>query len=109
VGEEHRLDLGRVDVDAAGDDEVGAAVGEEQPAVVVEVADVAEGVPLALVGALGLALVLEVGEAADGGDLRKTVPAVLGGRSLPSSSRMRMWSSVTGLPTVPGFFSQSAT
>ena len=42
VLEQDRVDLGRIDVHAAGDDQVGAAVGEEQVAVVVEVADVAE-------------------------------------------------------------------
>ena len=42
MAEQHRLDLGRIDVHAAGDDEVGAAVGEEEVAVVVDVADVAE-------------------------------------------------------------------
>ena len=39
---QHRLDLGRIDVHAAADDEVRAAVGEEEVAVVVDVADVAE-------------------------------------------------------------------
>ena len=38
-----RLDLGRIDVDAARDDHVDLAVAEEQVAVVVEVADVADG------------------------------------------------------------------
>ena len=42
VPEQHRLDLGRIDVHAAADDEVGAAVGEEEVAVLVDVADVAE-------------------------------------------------------------------
>ena len=41
--EQHALDLGRVDVDAARDDHVDLAVAEEQVAVVVEVADVADG------------------------------------------------------------------
>src|SRR5579872_2040605 len=43
VGDQGRLDLGRVDVHAPGDDEVAAAVGQEQVAVVVEVAEVADG------------------------------------------------------------------
>ena len=46
--EQRRLDLGRVDVGAAGDDHVLGAVGDEQVAVGVEVADVAEAEPLAL-------------------------------------------------------------
>src|SRR5262245_38000678 len=40
--EEHCVDLSRVDVHTAGNDEVRAAVGEEEVAVVVHVADVAE-------------------------------------------------------------------
>ena len=63
VLEQHRVDLGRVDVHAAGDDEVGGAVGEEQVAVVVEVADVAEGEVVAPVRPVGLVRVLEVVEA----------------------------------------------
>ena len=43
VVDQHRLDLGRVDVHAARDDHVDLAVAQEQVAVVVEVADVAEG------------------------------------------------------------------
>src|SRR5207248_8971987 len=41
--EQYGVDLRRVDVDAARDDEVGAAVGEEEIALVVETADVAQG------------------------------------------------------------------
>ena len=43
VGEELALDLGRVDVHAAADDHVDLAVAEEQVAVLVELADVADG------------------------------------------------------------------
>ena len=43
MGGEHALDLGGVDVGAAGDDQVGAAVGDEEVAVVVELAEVAGG------------------------------------------------------------------
>ena len=43
VLEDLALDLGRIDVHAAGDDHVGLAVAEEQVAVLVEVADVADG------------------------------------------------------------------
>ncbi len=42
MADQHRLDLGRIDVHAAADDEVRAAVGEEEVAVGVDVADVAE-------------------------------------------------------------------
>ena len=41
--EEHLFDLARVHVHAAADHHVGGAVGEEEVAVVVEVADVADG------------------------------------------------------------------
>ena len=43
VGEELALDLGRVDVHAAADDHVDLAVAQEQVAVLVELADVADG------------------------------------------------------------------
>src|SRR6266545_5047781 len=63
VGEEHPLDLARIDVHAPRDDHVDLAVAEEQVAVLVEIADVADGeeaVP-AIGGRLGrVALVLEV-------------------------------------------------
>ena len=42
MADQHGLDLGRIDVDAAADDEVRAAVGEEEVAVGVDVPDVAE-------------------------------------------------------------------
>ena len=47
---EHVLDLLRVDVHPAGDDHEGLAVGEEQVAVVVEVADIADGGPVRVLG-----------------------------------------------------------
>src|SRR6202035_1771820 len=62
---EHVLRLLWVDVDAAGDYREGLAVGEEQEAVTVEVADVAEGGPARVVGVLGgagLGRVVVVGE-----------------------------------------------
>src|SRR5690606_34489113 len=58
------LDLGRVDVDAAGDDEVGAAVAHVEPAVLVEVPEVAGRVEVAAHGGRGLLrvpVVLETG------------------------------------------------
>ena len=67
--EQHVVDLGRVDVAAAEDDEVGAAVGEEEVAVVVDVPDVAQGEVVAAVRRLGLVAVLEVLEAPDVGRL----------------------------------------
>ena len=66
MAEQHRFDLGRVDVDAAADDQVRAAVGEEEVAVVVDVADVAEREVLAPVRAVGLLRRLEVLEPALG-------------------------------------------
>ena len=64
MADQHRLDLGRIDVHAAADDEVRAAVGEEEVAVVVDVADVAEREVVAAVGAVGLLGRLVVLEAA---------------------------------------------
>src|SRR6185437_11307991 len=65
VQREHVLGFLRVDVDAAGDDRERLAVGEEQEAVLVEVADVAEGGPVGVVpvlGSPGLIRVVVVGE-----------------------------------------------
>src|ERR1700677_802237 len=45
MGEQRRLDFGRPYVDAAGDDEVGPAVGEIEITVGVEMADVADRFP----------------------------------------------------------------
>ncbi len=62
MAEQRGLDLGRIDVHAAGDDEVRAAVGEEEVAVVVDVADVAEGevrLPVRAGGLLGRLEILE--------------------------------------------------
>ena len=53
VQREHVLGLLRVDVDPAGDDRERLAVGEEQEAVLVEVADVAERGPAGMVRVLG--------------------------------------------------------
>ena len=87
VGEDLALDLGRVDVHAPGDDHVALAVAEEQEAVLVEVADVADGEePVGVVVLVGLglvALVLEVLAAhlhPDGARAPRRRPA------LPSSS-----------------------
>ena len=46
VVEQDRLDLGRIDVHAAGHDHVGLAVAEEEVALLVDVADVADRVQL---------------------------------------------------------------
>jgi hypothetical protein len=65
VQREHILGFLRVDVDAAGDDRERLAVGEEQEAVLVQVADVAEGGPVGVVpvlGGPGLVRVVVVGE-----------------------------------------------
>src|SRR5215510_9128084 len=42
VPEDRGLDLGRVDIDAAGDDHVLGAIGDEEIAVIIELADVAD-------------------------------------------------------------------
>ena len=63
MGDEDVLGLLRVDVHAAGDHHVGLAVGEVEVAVLVEVADVADRRPAALVaGGRGLLGIVEVGE-----------------------------------------------
>ncbi len=64
MAEEHVLDLGGVDVGAAGDDHVDLAVAQEQVAVLVEEADVPDGEELADPVALRLLLVLVVLEVA---------------------------------------------
>src|SRR6266540_6797521 len=58
------LDLGRVDVDAAGDDHVDFAIAQVQIAVLVEVADVADRRVFAALGPRGLVRVLVVLQAA---------------------------------------------
>ena len=60
VFEQHRVDLGGVDVHATRDDEVRAAVGEEEEAVLIEVPEVAEGEVVAPERRLGLGLVAVV-------------------------------------------------
>ena len=87
VREQHRVDLPRVDVHAAGDDQVRGAVGEEEEAVVVEVAHVAEGEVLASVGAVGLGVVLEVAEAIVRGRLEPHEPDLAGGQRRRSPRR----------------------
>src|SRR5580704_13114871 len=65
VQRQHVLGLLRVDVDTAGDDRERLAVGEEQEAVLVQVADVAEGGPgrvRRMLGGPGLVRVVVVGE-----------------------------------------------
>ena len=77
--EQHRVDLGGIDVHAAGDDEVGGAVGEEEEAVLVDAADVAEGEVVASVGAVGLVRVAEVLEAGGAGALDPHEPLLAHG------------------------------
>jgi hypothetical protein len=83
VQREHVLGFLRVDVDAAGDDRERLAVGEEQEAVLVEVADVAEGGPVGV------------------------VPVWPAGSSVPSSAQIRTVPEMAR-PTVPGLVSQVA-
>ena len=66
--QQRRLDLGRVDVDAAGDDHVALAVADEDIAIGIDVADIARGDEAAAVdlGALpGLIVIGEIGIARD--------------------------------------------
>ncbi len=63
VDDERGLDLLRVDVDAAGEDEVATPVGQVEVAVGVEMAEVTDGLPAARVaGVLGLGGIVEVSE-----------------------------------------------
>ena len=63
MADEDVFDLARVDVDAAGDDHVGDAIGDVEVALLIDIADVAEGAPAAVVERLGglgrIAVVLE--------------------------------------------------
>jgi hypothetical protein len=57
------FDLGGIDVDPAGDDDLGLAIAQEAVALVVEVADVADGeetIAAVGVGLLGIVVVLEL-------------------------------------------------
>jgi hypothetical protein len=66
-GEQHRLDLRRIDVDPAGNHHVVLAVAQKEIAVLVEIADIADGhepVALDVTALLGQAMIGEVGHAA---------------------------------------------
>ena len=94
-----RLDLGRVDVDAAGDDEIVAAAVEEEIAVGVEATEVADGERVAApgpVGGRGVAPVAEAGEARGSGTRRRRRRRPR--RRRPGRAR----------PTVPGRSSHSS-
>ena len=54
VTDQNLIDLDRVDVDAAGDDQLGGAPGQEEITVLVEPAHVAKRKPVATIGAVGL-------------------------------------------------------
>ena len=88
VRQEHAFDLGRIDVDAARDDHVDLAVAQEQVAVLVEVADVADGEEPVRAGSRSVfsasSLYSKLPVASD----MYTVPISPGGSSLPSSSRI---------------------
>ena len=103
VREQHALDLGRVDVHAARDDHVGLAVAEEQVAVLVEVADVADGEE-ACRGGSGSVLSSSLSTRSRPSPCAcRRCRSRRRGSSLPSSSRMHdLARSATALPTVPG-------
>ena len=82
VLEQHGVDLGGVDVHAAGDDEVGRTIGEEEEAVLVDPADVAEGEVVAAIGGSGLLLVAEVLEPRLAGRLDPDEPFLVGAQPL---------------------------
>ena len=64
MSEQHGLDLRRVDVDAAADDDVGAPVAQVEETLLVEVADVAKGEPAVADRAGGLVRIVLVVEGA---------------------------------------------
>ena len=66
-GDEHRLDLGRIDVDAAGDHHVGLAVADVEIAVAIEVADVADRHEPVAVDRFAVLRPVDVGEVRVGG------------------------------------------
>ena len=106
---QHLLGLGRVDVDAAGHDHVGEAVGDEDEPVVVDVADLAEREHAGgEVGVGGLLRVAFVHDAAAGG-VAEVQPA-LGVRAAARRRRRRRRAPRTAgrrCPTEPGWASQS--
>ena len=98
VRHQRLLDLGRVDVEAAGDDHVLGPVDDEQEAVVVEVADVAGVVPAVrrrLGGGLRVAVVAAPSPASCG---RRSRRARRGGSRAPSSPMMATVTSGAGRP-----------
>ena len=106
---QHLLDLPRVDVHAGADDHVAQPVGEVQPAVVVEVADVADGERAVAPGVGRLRRVVVVLEPA----VRRRDPdqPVLSRRPARRPSRDHGCAPATpghGSPTVPGRSNHSA-
>ena len=102
------LDLGGVDVGAAGDDQVGAAIGDEEIAVGVELAEVAGGEAAVAEGAAVLLVGVAVAEVharrlhVDEPDLARRA------RACRRSSRMRSSCPGHGRPTLPGLRSHSS-
>jgi hypothetical protein len=82
VLEQHGVHLGREDVHAARDDHLGGAPGQEQVAVLVEVAHVAQREEAAAVGGVGLLAVPEVLEATGLGRLDVDRPHPVGRHAL---------------------------
>jgi hypothetical protein len=107
MADQQVLDLLRIDVHAAGDDHEALAVGEEQIAVLVDPADVAERRPAVLVAALGglfrIVVVFELGRR------RRNRPRPR--RAAAARRRPRRRSSARAIrarPTEPFFFSHSS-
>ena len=105
VPDQRLLDLPGVDVDAAGDDQVGAPVAEVQEALGVEVADVAQGGPALLVtraGRLGRVVAVLEGAAVE---VDRARPARSAARRRPRQATCTV--PETARPTEPGCDSQS--
>ena len=87
------LDLGRVDVHAAGDDHVGLAVADVVVALVVPVGDVAHGVEIAVRrGLVAFRLLVVLVEDPGGPDVELAgMPGPVPVTSLPATSSRRIW------------------
>src|SRR4029077_20814037 len=117
-GDQHGLDLGRIDVHPARDHHVGLAVADVEVAVAVEIADIADRNEPVAVDRLAVLRPVDVGEvrigvlaAVDqprfvGGS--RSAPGWWGGTTRPSSSMMRTSAPAGGPPAEPGCVSDSS-
>ena len=108
-GRQRVLDLGRVDVDPAAQDEVDPAIGQEEVAVVVERTEVVHGEVVALPRVGGLLGRVVVRELRHAGHSRRVHRSDLARRQpVPSSSRIVIWIPGKARPTLPGLRNHSS-